>query len=140
LGSFSVAFSFKWHISSDYLAALDWSVLTTDPEWYNPYPEDKLYINVLKFLATSVNTWLSIKILLTRDTPAGGWIIKFLSDNTSTLGWMANASCMRRPTIQNIDRAYATMLIFLALSIFTVTMEHVPSVENNDADTLCHPS
>ena len=87
-----------------------------------------------------VNTWLSIKILLTRDTPPGGWILKFLSDNTSALGWMAHESRTRRLTVQNIARVYAAILTCLTPSIFTVITEHVTGVQNDAAEALSRPS
>ena len=72
LDGFSVAFNFKWRISSDNLAALGWPVLTAESEQYKPFSEVKLYINVLKFLTVFVNTWISIKIIMIRDAHPGG--------------------------------------------------------------------
>lgn len=34
-----------------------------------------------------ISTWLVIRILLTKDSPPGGWVLKFLADSTSALGW-----------------------------------------------------
>jgi len=140
LGGFSIAFNFKRCISSVNLVTLGWTALAVEPERYKSLPEGKLHSNVLEFLAVFVNTWLSIRILLIRDTPPSEWILKFLSDNTSALAWMARASRTRRPTIQNIACAYATILKFLALSIFTVITEHVLGVDNDNDDVLSRPS
>ena len=71
--------------------------------------------------------------------PPGGWVLKFLADNTSALGWMWHASRTRRPTIQNITRAYAALLTFSAPSTFTVQSEHIAGVDNDAADALSRP-
>ena len=139
LGGWCTAFDFKWRISSTDLASIGWPVLTAEPERFKPLPQGKLHINVLEFLAVFINTWLSIRLLLTRDTPPGGWILKFLADNTSALGWMSHASRNRRPTIQNITRAYAALLTFSAPSTFTVQSEHIAGVDNDAADALSRP-
>ena len=53
---------------------------------------------------------------------------------------MFHASPTHRPTIQSISHAYAVILTFLAISIFTIITEHVPAVENDNADALSCPS
>ena len=139
LGGWCTAFDFKWRISSSDLASLGWPVLTAEPERYKPLPQGMLHINVLEFIAVFINTWLAIRILLTRDLPPGGWVLRFRADNTSALGWMAHASRTRRPAIQNLARAYAALLTFAAPSSFTVSSDHIPGVDNDAADALSRP-
>ena len=139
LGGWSSIFSSQWRLSSKDLASHSWPVLLSEPERYKPPPKDVLYINVLEFLALFINTWLVVCILLTNDTPPGGWVLKFLADNTSALGWISHASRSHQSTIQNIACAYADILTFLTLSKFVVTTAHIPGVENIAADVLYRP-
>ena len=87
-----------------------------------------------------INTWVSIKLLLRQPIPPGGWILKFLADNTSALGWIAHASRSRRDVIQNIARAYAALLTFSAPSLFTVHTAHIAGIHNDAADALSRPA
>ena len=98
-----------------------------------------MHINTLEFIAVFINTWLAIRILITRDAPPGGWVLRFLADNTSALGWMDHASRTRRVVIQNLARAYAALLTFDAPSTFTVISAHLPIVDNVAADALSRP-
>ena len=139
LGGWCTAFNFKWRLSSADLASLGWPVLTAEPERFKPLPQGKLHINVLEFIAVFINTWLAIRILLTRENPPGGWVLRFLADNTSALGWMAHASRTRRAVIQNLARAYAALLTFAAPSTFTVISAHLPGLDNVAADALSRP-
>ena len=88
----------------------------------------------MEFLAVIVNTWFSIKILLTRNTSPGDWILKFLYDTNGALGWMAHES--RTPTIQNITFAYATMITFHAPSIFIIIAKHTTGLQNDGVNAL----
>ena len=139
LGGWSSAFNFKWRLASTDLASQGWPVLLSEPERYKPLPTGVLHINVLEFIAVFINTWLVVRILLTKETPPGGWVLKFLADNTSALGWISHASRSRRSTIQNIARAYAAVLTYLAPSKFVVTTAHIPGVDNVAADALSRP-
>ena len=140
LGGFSVAFNFKWRLSSADLLAVGFPVLGDEPERYAPHPQGKLHINVLEFMAMFINTWVAIKLLLRKPSPPGGWVLKFLADNTSALGWIAHASRSRRDVIQNIARAYAALLTFSAPSLFTVYTDHIAGILNDAADALSRPA
>ena len=86
-----------------------------------------------------INTWLSILLLTRHATPPGGWVLYFLADNTSALGWIHHASRSRRPVIQSIARAVAALLTFPSTAAFTITSAHIPVVKNVGADALSRP-
>ena len=86
-----------------------------------------------------INTWLTIRLLTRRPTPPGGWVLHFLADNTSALGWIHHASRSRRPVIQSIARAFAALLTFPSAAAFTITSAHIPGVKNVGADALSRP-
>ena len=136
LGGFSAQFNFKWRLSSSDLHACGFLVMEEEPIRYAPHPPGRLHINVLEFLAMFINTWVSIKLLIRQPAPPGGWVLKFLADNTSALGWIAHASRSRRDVIQNIARAYAALLTFSAPSLFTVHTDHIAGTLNDTADAL----
>ena len=98
LGGYIVAFDFKWRLSSADLASAGIPVLLHEPERYAPHPDGLLHINVLEFLAMFINTWLTIRLLTRRPTPPGGWVLHFLADNTSALGWIHHASGRADPS------------------------------------------
>ena len=87
-----------------------------------------------------INTWVAIKLLLRQPAPAGGWILKFLADNTSAHGWIAHASRSSRDVIKNIARAYTALLTFSAPSLFTVHTAHIAGIHNDATDALSHPA
>ena len=140
LGGYSVCFNYKWRLSSADLAAAGLPVLLAEPEKFKKLPAGLLHINVLEFLAIFINTWLAIQLLPKHSTPPGGWVLHFLADNTSALGWIHHASRSRRPVIQAISRAFAALLTFPSASTFTITSAHIPGVKNVGADALSRPT
>ena len=71
LGGYSVAFDFKWRLSSADLKSAGIPVLLHEPERFKKLPAGLLHINVLEFLAMFINTWLSIQLLSRRPSPPG---------------------------------------------------------------------
>ena len=63
-------------------------------------------------------------------------MLKFLDENTSTLGWMGHTSHTYRDDIQIITRAHAALLTCYAPPIFIVTSAHIHVVDNTETDAL----
>ena len=139
LGGWSTEFDFQWRLSSTSLKELGWPVLTKEPAPFRPLPKGMLHINVLEFIAVFINTWLCMKILSTRTSPPGGWVLRLRADNTSALGWMGHPSRTRRDAIQHLARAYAALLTFPLPSSFVITSDHIAGVANDAADALSRP-
>ena len=139
LGGYSTAFNFKWRLSSADLESAGLTVHLTEPNRYAQPIRNNLHINVLEFLAVFINTWIAIKILSGKTAPPGGWVLYFLADNTSALGWMVHASRTRRPVVQSICRAYAALLTFVCPSTFAINPDHIAGLDNIGADALSRP-
>ena len=139
LGGWSTKLRFQWRLSSADLFHAGLPVLTSEPPRYAPFPPGKLHINVLEFYAVLINTWIMIRLISSRVTPPGGFILHCLADNTSALAWMAKASRSRRPIVQRAARAYAALLTFASSQPFRVQSSHIPGHLNVAADALSRP-
>ena len=51
-----------------------------------------LHINILKFIALIINTYMAIRLTSTRTTPSGVWIIHTFTDSISALSWVHYAA------------------------------------------------
>uniref|UniRef100_UPI002596FA89 hypothetical protein n=1 Tax=uncultured Marinobacter sp. TaxID=187379 RepID=UPI002596FA89 len=138
IGGWSPDFHIQWRITRKDLVALGFNMKHINKYKQEPLDANTagLHINPLEFLATIINLWLVLKLVVQLPANPTGYIIDLLSDNTSALSWMRLTAQTRDPRLQPLARITSTMLVMTSRHLTRVQPKHIPGDDNFEADTL----
>jgi hypothetical protein len=137
LGGWSPQFEVQWRLTKADLIELGFDMKVVDAITGEPDPEQLgLHINPLEFIATIINLWLLLRLVMTLPERSTGYIVDLLSDNTSALSWMKITATTRDSRLQPLAR-FASALLLQARSLLTrIQPCHISGVTNIEADAL----
>ncbi len=95
-----------------------------------------LHINILEFLALTINVWfLVLKAALRQGPHPRGHILTLLTKNTSALSWLHHAARSHSPPVCRLARLISAFFLFNAFPL-TLQGKHIPGHLNDEADCL----
>ena len=143
IGGWSPTFKFMWRVTRDDLLHAGFNMRMIDEEGETARvaaAEGELHINVLEFVALTINIWMTLKYIIRDPTKAGGHIVSVLADNTSALSWFRYAARTHRPMVRNLTYLCQCLIILSQTSDFTKFQgKHIPGKDNSEADALSRP-
>jgi len=103
-------------------------------------PPAALHINVLEFLALTINIWMALA-QCEQDDPHHQWthISNFFMDNTSTLSWMQYAGQAKTPHTRHLAQFMQALLTFSPV-LAQFHSHHISGHSNKTVDILSQPS
>jgi len=103
-------------------------------------PPGILHINVLEFIALSVNVWFALATCHANDPlHQQHYIGNFFTDNMSVLSWMLHAGRAKCPQLRQLACFLQALLTFSPVH-FQLQSHHISGQSNETADLLSHPS
>jgi hypothetical protein len=121
LGGWSPEFEIQWSLTKADLIELGFDMKVKDAITGEPDPDQLgLHINLLEFIATIINLWLLLHLVMTLPEQTTGYIVDLLSDNTSALSWMKVTAPTKDSCFQPLAR-FASALLLQAPSLLTRT-------------------
>jgi hypothetical protein len=138
LGGWSPQFEVQWRLTKADLIELGFDMKVVNAITGEPDQEQLcLHINPLEFIATIINLWLLLQLVMTLPERSTGYIVDLLSDNTSALSWMKITATTRDSRLQPLARFASALLLLQACSLLTrIQPCHIPGVTNIEADAL----
>jgi hypothetical protein len=94
-----------------------------------------LHINILEFLALTINLWLIIRHIHIVGARPGGHIVAAFADNTSAISWLHHAARSHTPPIRRLAR-FVSAFSLINDPPFSLQGTHIPGVDNSVADCL----
>ena len=139
LGGWCPQLHLMWRITKAKLLTLGFTMAMHS----EPSPGDPpgiLHINVLEFIALSVNVWLALATCHAHDPlHQQHHIGNFFTDNTLALSWMLHAGRAKRSHSRRLARFLQALLTFSPVR-FQFQSHHISGHSNETADLLSRPS
>ncbi len=139
MGGWCPQWCLMWHITKAELVTLGFTMAVHS----EPSPGDPpgiLHINVLEFIALSVNVWLALATCHAHDPlHQQHHIGNFFTDNTSALSWMLHAGRAKCSHSRCLVRFLQALLTFSPVR-FQFQSHHISGHSNKTADLLSQPS
>jgi len=140
IGGWCPQFGIMWQVTKEELHTLGYSmVLLTEPSDLDPL--DAIHINVLEFVALTVNIWFALVLMCRHDDPAlhTQHVGNLLASNTTSISWMAHTGRTKSPHSCHLAQFLQTLLTFSPVS-FHFQSHHISGKSNDTADLLSQPS
>jgi len=139
MGGWCPQLDIMWRITKEELCSLGFHMVTHS----EPTPDDPpgaIHINVLEFVALTVNVWLALASCSSRDpTHKRHHTANFLADNTSAISWMIHAGRAKAPHARRLAR-FLQALLTLSPVPLQFQSNHISGTSNETADILSRPS
>jgi len=112
IGSWCLQFGLMWWVTKEELGTLGYSmVVTTEP--LDQDTLDMIHINVLEFVALTMNIWFALAMCQHNDTVLYTQHMgNFIANNTTAISWMAHTGQTKSPHSQHLAQFLQTLLIF----------------------------
>jgi len=135
IGGWCPQFSIMWQVTKEELHTLGYSmVLLVEP--LDQDPSDAIHINVLEFVALTVNVWSALALCRCDDLVLHTQHVgNFLADNTTAISWMVHMGWTKSPHSCHLAWFLQTLLTFSPVS-FYFQSHHISGKSNNTADLL----
>jgi len=127
-----------WHITKAELQSLGF-IMAVHSKPSPGDPIDILHINVLEFIALSVNVWFTLASCSAEDpSHTQHHISNFFTDNTSALSWMLHAGRAKSKHSRQLARFLQALLTFSPVR-FQFQSHHISGHSNETANLLSRP-
>jgi len=139
IGGWCPQFSIMWQVTKEELHTLGYSmVLLVEP--LDQDPSDAIHINVLEFVALTMNVWFALAMCWHDDLVLHTQHVgNFLADNTTAISWMVHAGRTKSPRSCHLAWFLQMLLTFSPVS-FYFQSHHILGKSNDTADLLSRPS
>jgi len=138
LRGWSLQFNLMWQVAKEELITLGF-IMAVNSKLGPGNPPNILHINMLEFMALSVNVWFALAVCAGNNpTHQQQHIGNFLSNNMLVLSWMVHAGHTKKPHSCQLDR-FPQVLLTLSPVCFQFQSHHISRHSNKTTNLLSHP-
>jgi hypothetical protein len=99
-------------------------------------PDGIHHINLLEFVAVTINLFIAIKMLLHLPHPPTGFVLELIADNTSALAWLKFAATTENLSVCALARLTSCLVMHASNHLISLQCSHISGPANVEADCL----